>query len=264
MNYGITLIYSLGRWGLGQIFGLGRLGIFLLSSVAGLFRPPGKFLAVIKHIHFIGHKSLFVICFTGAFSGMVLGLQGYYTLSKFGSEGLLGAAVALSLIRELGPVLTALMITGRAGSAICAEIGIMRIEEQIDALRCMAIDPHSYMITPRFIAGLICFPLLTSIFDLIGIIGGYGVGVLLLGANPGAYWDGIYKSVDWSDVSMGYVKAFVFAIITIWICTYKGFYAGVDTGSMGPEDVSKATTDAVVASSVSVLVADYVITSIML
>ncbi|HDL89416.1 MAG TPA: ABC transporter permease [Thermodesulforhabdus norvegica] len=259
-----NVIAHLGSWGLGKIFGLGRMGVFLLQAVSGLWKPPGKFLAIVKHIYFIGHRSLFVICFTGAFSGMVLGLQGYYTLSKFGSEGLLGAAVALSLIRELGPVLSALMVTGRAGSAICAEIGIMRIEEQIDALRCMAIDPHGYLVTPRFIAGFVCFPLLTSIFDVIGILGGYAIGVMLLGANPGAYWDGIYKSVAWEDVSMGYVKSLVFALLTIWICTYKGYYAGVDSGSMGPEDVSKATTEAVVLSSVSILVADYVITSIML
>ena len=259
-----NVVAHLGSWGLGKIFGLGRMGVFLLQAVSGLWKPPGKFFAVVKHIYFIGHRSLFVICFTGAFSGMVLGLQGYYTLSKVGSEGVLGAAVALSLIRELGPVLSALMVTGRAGSAICAEIGIMRIEEQIDALRCMAIDPHGYLVTPRFIAGFVCFPLLTSIFDVIGILGGYAIGVMLLGANPGAYWDSIYKSVAWEDVSMGYVKSLVFGLLTIWISTYKGYYAGVDSGSMGPEDVSKATTEAVVLSSVSILVADYVITSIML
>ncbi len=264
MNTSGNFVVKLGGWGLSKILGLGRMGMFLIYAINGLWKPPGKLISTIKHIYFIGHRSLFVICFTGAFSGMVLGLQGYYTLSKFGSEGLLGAAVSLSLIRELGPVLTALMVTGRAGSAICAEIGIMRIEEQIDALKCMAIDPHSYLISPRFIAGIICFPLLTSIFDVIGIYGGYAIGVLLLGANPGAYWDGIYKSVGWDDVYMGYIKALVFAVLTIWISTYKGFYAGVDSGSMGAEDVSKATTDAVVISSVSILVADYVITSILL
>ncbi len=264
MNSFDDFVIGLGSWGLSKIYGLGRMGLFFIHAFTGLWKPPGKFWSTVKHIYFIGYRSLFVICFTGAFSGMVLGLQGYYTLSKFGSEGLLGAAVALSLIRELGPVLTALMITGRAGSAICAEIGIMRIEEQIDALKCMAINPYSYLISPRFIAGIICFPLLTSIFDIVGIYGGYAIGVLLLGANPGAYWDGIYKSVGWEDVYMGYVKTLVFALLTIWISTYKGFYAGVDSGSMGAEDVSKATTDAVVISSVSILVADYVITSILL
>ncbi|MCX7822795.1 MAG: MlaE family lipid ABC transporter permease subunit [Syntrophobacterales bacterium] len=253
-----------GRWILGIFVGLGRIGIFFLSTLRGIAYPPSKTGLVIKQIYFIGHKSMFVIIFTGAFSGMVLGLQGYYALSKFGSEGFLGSGVILSLVRELGPVFTALMVVGRACSAMCAEIGIMRIDEQIDALRCMAIDPHGYLVLPRLMAALIAFPLLTHVFDVVGVWGGYAVGVKLLGVNPGAYWDGVYRSLEWQDIWMGIVKSLVFAVLTITISTYKGYYAGVDRGSRGAEDVSEATTSAVVTSSVTVLVADYIITSIML
>jgi phospholipid/cholesterol/gamma-HCH transport system permease protein len=260
----IYLVQSLGAAALTRVAYVGRMGVFLLFTLRGALRPPGKFLPVVRQIEFIGSKSFFVIGFTAAFTGMVLGLQGYYTLAKFGSEGWLGSAVSLSLIRELGPVLTALMVTGRAGSAITAEIGIMRIDEQIDALECMAIDPYSYLVTPKLIACLIALPLLTSFCDLLGILGGYTIGVELLGVPAGAYWDGVEQSVDWKDVSMGLVKPVFFAVLIIWICAYKGFYAGVDEGSFGPEEVSKATTNAVVLASIAVLVSDYVVTSLLL
>lgn len=260
----LRLIQSLGALALEQIQGLGRMGIYFLCVLRGLVRPPGKFRHVLEQIHFIGTKSLFVIGFTGAFSGMVLALQGYYTLAKFGSESLLGSAVALSLLRELGPVLSALMVTGRAGSAMCAEIGIMRIDEQIDALECMAIDPYAYLITPKLIAGLITLPLLSSFFVVVGMYGGYLVGVDLLGVNPGLYLDGIRTIIEWGDVSMGLVKSVFFAVLVICICTYKGYYAGIDQGVFGPEQVGNATTGAVVLSSVAVLVCDYFLTSLML
>lgn len=260
----IRLIQSLGAFALDQIAGLGRMGKFLTCMLRGLGRPPGKFRHVMKQIEFIGSKSLFVIGFTAAFSGMVLGLQGYYTLSKFGSEGLLGSAVALSILRELGPVLSALMVTGRAGSAMCAEIGVMRIDEQIDALECMAIDPHSYLTTPKLLACLIALPLLTCFFDVVGIYGGYLVGVELLGVSPGAYFEGIRTSVIWDDVYMGLIKSLCFAVLIIWICTYKGYYAGVGEGNFGPEEVGRATTNAVVNSSVAILVSDYIVTSILI
>lgn len=257
-------IQRLGAVALDQLGRLGRLGIFFYLMLRGLWRPPHKFSFVVKQVWFIGTKSLFVVGFTAAFTGMVLGLQGYYTLSKFGSEGMLGSAVALSIIRELGPVLTALMVTGRAGSAMCAEIGIMRIDEQIDALECMAIDPFAYLVTPRLIASLIALPLLTAFFDVIGIYGGYVIGVQLLGVNEGAYIEGVHKSVEWADVYMGIVKSLCFSVIVIWISTYKGFFAGVDEGNFGPEQVGRATTNAVVASSILVLVGDYVVTSLLL
>ena len=152
----VNPIQSLGAYALRQVSSAGRLGLFFIYTIRGIILPPGKFWPTVKQIEFIGTKSFLVIGFTAAFTGMVLALQGYHTLTKFGSEGWLGSAVGLSLIRELGPVLSALMVTGRAGSAIAAEIGIMRIEEQIDALECMAIDPFSYLITPRFIASVDC------------------------------------------------------------------------------------------------------------
>ena len=257
-------IQALGAYTLRQIVSAGRLGLFFAYTIRGIMLPPGKFWPTLKQIEFIGTKSLVVVGFTAAFTGMVLALQGYHTLTRFGSEGWLGSAVGLSLIRELGPVLTALMVTGRAGSAIAAEIGIMRIEEQIDALECMAIDPFSYLILPRFIASVIALPLLTAFCDVIGILGGYFIGVGLLGVNAGAFWDGIISSVDWSDLYMGLVKSACFSVLIVWVCTYKGFYAGVDQGSFGPEQVGRATTEAVVISSIAVLIGDYVITSILL
>ena len=260
----IKLIRNLGRYGIEWICELGRMTIFLGNVLTGAFSPPGKFFSSVKQMQFIGNRSLAVISLTGAFSGMVLGLQGYYTLSKFGSEGLLGSAVSVSLITELGPVLTALMVTGRAGSAICAEIGIMRIEEQIEALECMAINPYSYIISPKLIACLLVLPFLTAIFDVVGIAGGYAVGVWLMGVNPGAFIWGMKNSVLNHDIWMGFVKSFFFALLIIWICTYKGFWAGTKPGSFGAEGVSKSTTEAVVLSSVMVLVADYIITSLMM
>jgi phospholipid/cholesterol/gamma-HCH transport system permease protein len=260
----LGLVQSLGAYALRHVFSAGRLGLFFVSTIRGIILPPGKFWPTLKQIEFIGSKSFAVIGFTAAFTGMVLALQGYHTLTRFGAEGWLGSAVALSLIRELGPVLSALMVTGRAGSAIAAEIGIMRIEEQIDALECMAIDPFSYLITPRFIASVISLPLLTSFCDVVGILGGYFIGVGLLGVNEGVFWDGIISSVEWSDLYMGFVKSVCFSILIVWVCTYKGFYAGMDEGAFGPEQVGRATTDAVVISSIAVLIGDYVITSIML
>jgi phospholipid/cholesterol/gamma-HCH transport system permease protein len=260
----VNPIQALGAFTLRQVFSAGRLGMFFIYTIRGIIRPPGKFWPTVKQIEFIGTKSFLVIGFTAAFTGMVLALNGYYELTKFGSEGWLGSAVGVSLVRELGPVLSALILTGRAGSAMAAEIGIMRIEEQIDALECMAIDPYSYLTTPRFLASIIALPLLACFCDVIGIIGGYAIGVGLLGANGGAFWYSLTTSVDWSDLSMGLVKSVCFSVLIVWVCTYKGFYAGVDEGSFGPEQVGRATTDAVVASSIAVLISDYVITSIML
>ena len=243
----------------------GRMGVFLFCCLLNAIKPPYKIGPVVRQVHFIGARSIFVIVFTGAFTGMVLALQGYYTLRKFGSEGFLGSAVALSLIRELGPVLAALMVIGRAGSAICAEIGIMRNSEQIDALECMAIDPHKYLMVPKFIAGIISLPLLTFIFDVVGIFGGYLVGVGLFGVNEGAFFHGMYSAVEWQDIHMGIVKSLVFGLLIIWISTSKGFFLHHErSGGFGAEGVSRTTTNAVVLSSVTILVWDYLLTAILL
>ena len=228
--------------------------------MVGIFRPPFKIMPIIKQIHVIGATSFTVIFFTGAFVGMVLGLQGNYTLRMFGAEGALGSAVALSLVRELGPVLTGLMVTGRVGSSICAEVGIMRISEQIDALECMAIDPYRYLISPKVVASLITLPLLTAIFDVVGIFGGYLIGVKLLGVSSGVYFGEMSHYVEMADVLEGIYKSLSFGVIISWVCTFKGYYTGILTG-FGAEGVSKATTQAVVTSSVLILVWDYFMTS---
>lgn len=254
-----NFLRAIGRGTIKQLQELGNCGQFLVYALYSILRRPGRPVHILKQVNFIGTKSLFVIVLTAAFTGMVLGLQGYYTLTKFGSEGMLGTAVALSLIRELGPVLSALMVTGRAGSAITAEIGIMRISEQIDAMETMALDPYKYLISPKFIAAMISMPLLCAIFDVVGIYGGWVVGVKLLGVNPGAYFSEMYKAVEWKDVYSGFVKSYSFGIIIAWIGCYKGYYAG-----HGAEGVSKATTESVVLTSVLILVWDYFLTSILL
>lgn len=261
----VKMLENLGERGLLFLEQAGRMGFFLGYCLFCVITPPYKIYPVVRQIRFIGSRSVFVIIFTGAFTGMVLALQGYYTLRQFGSEGLLGSAVALSLIRELGPVVAALMVIGRAGSAICAEIGIMRNSEQIDALECMAIDPCRYLMVPKYVAAVISMPLLTFIFDVVGIIGGYLIGVVLLGVNAGTFWQSMYSSVVWQDVQMGVIKSLVFGLLIVWIATAKGFYLHLErTGGFGAEGVSRNTTDAVVLSSVSVLIWDYLITSVML
>lgn len=249
----------------GLLVRLGRAGIFLATGLWHAVRPPFAIARIIKQIHFIGARSLLVISVAGAFVGMVVALQFYDTLLRFGSVGLLGAAVGLSLTRELGPVLTALVVIGRAGSAICAEISIMRNEHQIDALECMAIDPFKYLVAPRLVGALIAVPLLTAIFITIGIAGGYFVGVVLFDVSAGAYLGGMRDSVLGTDIAMGAIKAFTFAVLIIWIATVKGFYLHLDpAGSHGSEGVSRVTTDAVVLSSISVLFSDYIVSALIL
>ncbi len=260
----LTPFTLIGRTTLAVVAELGGLFIFLAKGLWQIVTPPLQWAKIIQQTYFIGVKSIFVIVLIGLFTGMVLGLQGYYTLIKFGSEGLLGAAVALSIIRELGPVLTAIMITGRAGSSMAAEIGIMRISEQIDALSTMDINPMRFLIAPRLAASLICFPLLTAIFDVIGILGGYLTGVVLLGINPGVYFDRIDATVELADVTGGFIKAVTFALIVAVICCYEGYFTHTRRGGFGAKGVSLATTSAVVVSCVTILVADYVLTSFLL
>jgi phospholipid/cholesterol/gamma-HCH transport system permease protein len=254
----LTFTESLGRVSLNGLHALGRFGLFLGQAAFWTVIPPFKGRQLLQRIHFIGFRSLSVIVLTGAFTGMVLGLQVFITLSRFGSEAFLGPAVALSLIRELGPVLSALMVTGRAGSALTAEIGIMRISEQIDALTVMALNPFRYLVVPAIVAGLITFPLMTAIFDVVGIFGGYLVGVKLLGLSEGTYFGEMQTFVDLTDITTGFWKSISFGAIVTWVCTYKGYYTG-----HGAEGVSRATTEAVVLSSVLILVWDYFMGSIL-
>ena len=258
-------VEKLGREFLYLLESTGRAGMFLGTTLANILRPPYPPYPVIRQIYFIGARSLIVILVTGLFTGMVLGLQGYHNLKKFGSEELLGSAVALSLIQELGPVLTALMVIGRAGSAICAEIGIMRNSEQIDALECMAIDPYKYLIAPKFLAALVSLPALTFIFNILGIVGGYLAGVVFLDVASGAYFQGMYDSVQWEDIRLCLVKSVIFGALIVWIASFKGYFLHLNrTGVFGAEGVSRITTDAVVLASVTILVWDYLIGSLIL
>ncbi|MCJ7596266.1 MAG: ABC transporter permease [Desulfobacterales bacterium] len=239
------------------------MGIFLAKTLCYTLTPPIKLSLVMKKIQFIGFQSISVIFLTGAFTGMALGYQGYNTLSRFGSEAFLGPMVGLGLIKEMGPVISALMVTGRAGSSVTAEIGIMRISEQIDALELMGLNPYRYLIVPNFLAALISVPLLTAIFDVVGIFGGYLIGVKLLGVSSGIYFGEMASYVGMGDVLEGFFKSINFGIIIAWVCCFKGFYTGYYTG-FGAEGVSKATTQAVVLSSVLILVWDYFLTSTQL
>jgi phospholipid/cholesterol/gamma-HCH transport system permease protein len=249
---------ALGRWAIEIVLALGRFGTFFLRTVAIVVTPPFKLRAFVDRIDYIGFRSLLIILLTGAFTGMVLGLQIYLTLSRFGSEAFLGPAVALSLIRELGPVLSALMVTGRAGSALTAEIGIMRITEQIDALTVMALNPFRYLVAPSMLAGVVTFPLMTALFDTVGIGGGYLVGVELLGLSEGTYFGEMQTFVTMSDIMLGFWKSVSFGVLVTWVCTYKGFHVG-----HGAEGVARATTQAVVLSSVLILVWDYFLGSVL-
>lgn len=261
-------IWNFPRWVgarvLGFLASLGGTAIFMVRGIAQIFANIRIFPRTIQQLYVIGFQSLFLILLIGIFCGMVLGLQGYYTLVQFGSTGLLGSAVALSLIRELGPVLTALMLTGRAGSAMAAEIGVMRITDQIDALDVMDINPIGYLVSPRILASLIAFPLLTAVFDVIGIFGGYLTGVLMLDMSEGIYFYKISHAVTMNDVSGGFVKALIFGLLVSTVCSHQGFFAHLRRDSVGPEAVGNATTSAVVISCVLVLAADYVVTSFML
>jgi phospholipid/cholesterol/gamma-HCH transport system permease protein len=234
----------------------GRWGLFLAKTFLFAVTPPLKFSELLKQIRFIGFQSAMVIFMTGAFTGMVLGLQGFYTLNRFGSAALLGPMVAFSLIKELGPVLSALMVTARAGSAMTAEIGIMRITEQIDAIELMGLNPFRYLVVPKFLAGIFALPLLTSIFDVVGIFGGYVIGVKLLGIGEGTYFGEMANYVRLHDITEGIYKSLSFGALIPWVCCYKGYYVG-----FGAEGVSKATTQAVVLSSVLILFWDYILTS---
>jgi phospholipid/cholesterol/gamma-HCH transport system permease protein len=253
------LIVDFGEFILDGIDTLGKFILFLLSAGWFAITPPYKPRLTLRQIRIIGAESFFLIVLISAFTGMVLGLQGYNSLRRFGSEGALGTLVALTLVRELGPVLAALMIAARAGSAMAAELGSMQTTEQIDALTVMAINPVQYLVSPRLLAGIVSFPLLTSIFDVIGIWGGYMVGVVLMGAPGGSYMSGIATYMTEHDIIIGIYKSLVFGVVVIWVCCYKGYNAKrMATG------VSRATTEAVVLSSVLILASDYFLTAMML
>ena len=257
------LFEPVGRRVMRVVSNLGAATIFLSKALILIFHRKQP-RAIVQQINTIGARTVNIVALVGLFTGMVMGLQLYYVLVKYGSVGELGSAVALSIIRELGPVLTAIMITARAGSSMTAEIGIQRNSEQIDALFTMRIDPIGYLVSPKVAAAIVSFPILTAFFDLIGILGGYISGVVLMGSNEGAYFYRIHNSVEMADINGGFIKAFVFAVIVSTICCYQGYFTHMRQDSHGARSVSRATTSAVVLCCVCILVADYIVTSFLL
>ncbi len=258
----LTPFNALGSVALRFLEELGAMSIFFLDSVRFVFAGWGQFSKSVRQIYFIGVQSVSVIALIGLFTGMVMGMQLYFALSSFGADGFLGTGVALSMVRELAPVLTAIMLTGRAGSAMTAEIGVMRISEQIDALTIMDINPMRYLVAPKMAACIISFPILTAFFNLIAIAGGWLTGVRLLGANAGVYWYRVQASLSWADIEGGFIKALAFAVLVCTICCYEGYFTHL-RGRVGPEGVSQSTTSAVVKSCVVILAADYILTSLL-
>jgi phospholipid/cholesterol/gamma-HCH transport system permease protein len=233
-----------------------RLFLRLLGSLAKVLRRPAL---LIDQIHFMGNYSLAIIGVSGAFVGFVLALQGYYTLQRYGSSEALGLLVALSLVRELGPVITALLFAGRAGTSLTAEIGLMKAGEQLSAMELMAVDPVSRILAPRFWGAVIAMPILAAVFSAIGILGGWLVGVVMIGVDSGAFWSQMQGGVDvWNDVANGVLKSVVFGFTVSFIALFQGYEAQAT-----PEGVAHATTRTVVVASLAVLGVDFVLTALM-
>jgi len=255
----IEQLARLGRTGLGILERLGRGHLLLWAILAGsssLLRRPNLLIA---QMFAVGVLSVLIITVSGLFVGMVLGLQGHYTLSQFGAEESLGVVVAASLVRELGPVVTALLFAGRAGSALTAEIGLMKATEQLSGLEMMAVDPVKRILTPRFYAGFLSMPLLAALFSSVGVLGGYLVGVGLLGVDDGAFWSQMQAKIDLhEDIYNGVIKSIVFGVVCSWIALFQG-YDAVPTSA----GVSRATTRTVVHSALAVLGLDFVLTALM-
>ena len=252
-------VQALGAWSLDVIHRLGRSGLFLLQALGGLLRSLPRGWLLVRQLFSVGVLTLVIIVISGLFVGMVLGLQGYYNLVDFGAESSLGLIVALSLVRELGPVLSALLFAGRAGSALTAEIGLMKATEQLAAMEMMAVNPMSRVVGPRFLAGILSVPLLAALFSAVGVIGGYLVGVGQLGVDSGVYWSSMQDGVDfYEDILNGVIKSVVFGFVITWIALFEG-YDAVPTS----EGVSRATTRTVVTASLAVLGLDYLLTALM-
>jgi phospholipid/cholesterol/gamma-HCH transport system permease protein len=254
----VNFFQSIGASTLAKMSAVGRAGIMLFGALFAL--PQLKNVPLtIKQVYVVGVQSLLIIVVSGLFIGMVMALQGYTILVDYGAEGSLGPMVALSLLRELGPVVTALLFAGRAGSALTAEIGLMKATEQLSSLEMMAVDPLRRVVAPRFWAGMISMPMLAVIFSAVGILGGHLVGVDWLGVDAGSYWSIMQSTVDWQqDVINGVIKSLVFALVVTWIAIFKG-YDSIPTS----EGISKATTQTVVFSSLAVLGLDFVLTALM-
>jgi phospholipid/cholesterol/gamma-HCH transport system permease protein len=251
-------VASIGGFATNLVTGLGSIAHFAVRAIAITAAPPLRFRRFLSEVFTTGVLSLSIICVSGAAVGMVLGLTGYRTLTPFGAEENLGNVVAITLITELGPVLTALLVAGRAGSAMAGEIGSMVATEQLDGLRMMSMDPLDFVISPKLMAMIFSMPLLSALFIVFGLGGGYVAGVNLLGVDSGSYISGMEASIDFDDeVAMSLVKALLFGTIVGVVACYRGYHAAPNV-----EGVSRATTAAVVASSVSVLISDYFVTAL--
>jgi len=255
----LEVLARLGHLGLHTLARLGRGHLLLVAILSGLPSILGRPRLLVAQIHNVGVLSVLIIVVSGLFVGMVLSLQGHYVLSQFGASESLGVMVAASLVRELGPVVTALLVAGRAGSALTAEIGLMKATEQLSGLEMMAVDPIKRILTPRFFGGVIAMPLLAAMFSAVGIVGGYFVGVGLLGVDDGAFWSQMQSKIDWrEDIVNGVIKSLVFGWVVTWIALFEGFDA-IPTS----EGVSRATTRTVVHSALAVLSLDFVLTALM-
>lgn len=253
-------IQALGRMGLTFCSDIGRSGIFLSRTLVRQPRVAKSFPLLTEQVFAVGVLSLVIIVLSGLFIGMVVGLQGYHTLNKFGATQELGQLIALSVVRELSPVVTALLFAGRAGSALTAEIGLMKATEQLDSMEMMGIDPLWRVISPRFWAGFISMPILSIIFSAVAIFGGYLVGVEWLGVDSGSFWSNMQASVNFhEDIVNGIIKSIVFGFVCTWIAVFQG-YDTVPTA----EGIGRATTRTVVYSSLAVLGLDFVLTAVMM
>ena len=255
----LQTIQELGQHAIHFFQRLGRAHILFANILAGVPGMLSRFGLVVHQVYAVGVLSLVIIVVSGLFVGMVLGLQGYNTLVDFGAEESLGVVVALSLVRELGPVVTALLFAGRAGSALTAEIGLMKATEQLSAMEMMAVDPIRRVLSPRFLAGFLSMPLLAAIFSAVGVLGGFFVGVGLLGVDDGAYWSQMQAKVDLhDDIYNGVIKSVVFGVVVTWIAVFEG-YDAIPTS----EGVSRATTRTVVHAALAVLGLDFILTALM-
>ncbi|WP_440996867.1 lipid asymmetry maintenance ABC transporter permease subunit MlaE [Arhodomonas sp. SL1] len=255
----IEAVRQLGAWALARLERFGRGSLFILRVLLGLPALVPRFRLLVHQVYSVGVLSLVIIVVSGIFVGMVLALQGYNTLVDFGAEDSLGTLVALSLIRELGPVVTALLFAGRAGSALTAEIGLMKATEQLSSMEMMAVDPHRRVLAPRFAAGIIAMPLLSAIFTLLGILAAYVVGTELLGVDAGAFWSQMQASVSLNeDIASGVIKSIAFGVVASWIAVFEGYDCAPTS-----EGVSRATTRTVVNTSLAVLGLDFILTALM-
>lgn len=256
------MIAHLGRFTLDSVTELGRYAIFVGRALMSLGRLRAFSRKFVRSTFEMGVRCVPIILTVGCFTGLIVGMEGYRTLAKFGSEAALGSSVALALINGLSPVLAALMIVGQAGSGLAAELGIQRNSEQIDALETMGINPLGYLVGARLVAALVVFPIHTVFFDFIGLAGGYVSGVLVLGQEPGVYWQSVQAGLRIEDVWGGFIKSLAFGLTVTAICAYEGFNTHRRSSEAGVRGVTQSTTRAVVYSSIAVLTLDYLITAI--